>query len=139
MGQACYNSKYTDPDKLITAQQYLAERMCERRAKDLGESLVYQFWKTPKWNKYFLLQLRHALKLLKDCSVKAILLAMKDFPKAYSLGLKPLRQAAIAHQDKIDKELSRTIVQKVDNFEYVVSASGNTRPAFTTNSLYSRL
>jgi len=73
---AKYQSSYTD--KKVSAAQYIAEIMCSRRAKSLGEELPSQFWNAPHWKSYFLYQIRACPEAIKIYGERALIKAIKD-------------------------------------------------------------
>lgn len=72
-----FKSKYS-PNEEITEGQYLAEIICERRAKDCGRDLPIKFWKLPEWSKYYKYQLIVAYGLLKTYKIDIIIKALND-------------------------------------------------------------
>lgn len=84
-----YPSLFTD--KFITLPQYLAELMCDRRAKTLKRDLPKQFWNNiPEWKNYFMFQLREARQLCNKYSEHSIYQAVNELKYAYSLRTKKL-------------------------------------------------
>jgi len=72
-----YPSKFS-PGKLISADKFLAEIICDRHARSKGITLPSKFWNTlPIWEKEFLKQLRSAKNLLNIYSIEAIFSALK--------------------------------------------------------------
>lgn len=95
-----YKSRYSN--KYIALPQYLAELMCERRAKNLGVDLPEEFWRTsPLWKNYFFYQLKLATNLAKSYSSTTILDSLNEMKYVYSLKLKPLLELI----DKKSKEV----------------------------------
>lgn len=58
-----YPSKF-GVGRFVTAAQWLAELMCERRARQEGTGLPLQFWKTKPWDAVFRQQVAAAHRLL---------------------------------------------------------------------------
>ena len=81
-----YRSRYGGG--FLTAQQFLAEGMCARLARNKKFDLPDRFWNLPTWKRTFLAQLRFANGLVKLYDPKAIVAALKRCPGAYSLGAK---------------------------------------------------
>jgi hypothetical protein len=89
-----FDSKYTD--KKVTAAQWAAERMCERRAAAEGLGpLPPQFWKQARWLKFFRQQVTYANGMVKDYGHEPLISLLKDkeFNWGYSLGSPPLMKA----------------------------------------------
>lgn len=63
MSEPLYPSRYGQK-RMVTVAQYLAELMCERRAKQEKRNLPPQFWKNEVWKKIFVQQVISANKLL---------------------------------------------------------------------------
>jgi hypothetical protein len=82
-----YQSLYS-PGTWITGGQWLAEKMCERRARKEKTGLPARFWELPQWKRTFAQQARLAAKLLQEFSVAAVLAALKapDGKLVYSFG-----------------------------------------------------
>lgn len=109
-------SRYTDTEKQLTPAQWLAELMCERKAKSERKDLPVKFWDKklyPEWAKEWVKQAIIANRLLKKYSFEAIVAALKN-PKAlkiYSLGatkmLTPLIEQA---QKQIDNKPQEAVV-----------------------------
>lgn len=84
-----YKSRFSD--KYIALPQYLAELMCERRAKNLGVDLPTEFWRTsPLWKNYFFYQLKLAQSLTKSYTSTVILDSLNEMKYVYSLKLAAL-------------------------------------------------
>ena len=64
MSEPRYPSRYGEK-RMVTVAQYLAELMCERRAKQEKRNLPPQFWQNEIWKKIFLQQVVSANNLLK--------------------------------------------------------------------------
>lgn len=94
-----YRSRYAGEDAWVTAQQWLAERMCERIAARDGGALPPRFWTSPRWGRTFRLQAKHASALLADFPVEAVTAALEttEGRRAYSLGGRWLRDL-VAHE-----------------------------------------
>lgn len=72
----------------VTAAQFLAEGIIDRKARKGGVSLPARFWQLDKYKREFALQVRHALGLLKIYPAEAIIAALrtKEGGNAWSLG-----------------------------------------------------
>lgn len=57
------DSKFS-PNKKIREDQYIAELICENSAKKSKIQLPTKFWKLPEWASFFIIQLKHARKLI---------------------------------------------------------------------------
>jgi hypothetical protein len=64
--------------KEIAPHQYLAEKMCERRAASFNQELPDKFWNVEGWKEYYFYQLKLASSLLKKYEVSVILKALKS-------------------------------------------------------------
>ncbi len=118
-------SKYSG-DNVSTAH-YLAELMCERKAKKERKILIERFWKDDYWKKFYVDQIRAAYSLLKLYSEQAILLGVQDksINWCYSLRIKMLpsiiaecekhlkQQAAITAEKKQLDAIPKEEIQKV--------------------------
>lgn len=62
----------------MTAAQWLAELMCERRAAQERRKLALRFWDAEPDASFFMQQMRCANKLLKRYGVEQILAALND-------------------------------------------------------------
>jgi hypothetical protein len=69
-------SKYCDKD--ITAAQYIAELVCEKRARQLDVDLCNHFWQLPAWKNFFISQIRLANKLLSSHDTEIVLRAIRE-------------------------------------------------------------
>lgn len=88
MGKKTYVSKFSD--KKVTAAQYVAQTMCERKAFKDGIKLDGSFWNDVVWKKFFLYQVSLANNLLKIYPEGAIMqvLGMSDMKWVWSLNTK---------------------------------------------------
>lgn len=78
-----YPSIYS-PQKNVTAAQYIIELICQKKARLSKTDLPIQFWKLPKWQKFFRSQLRKCHILLKQYDERAIINALKN-KRAYGI------------------------------------------------------
>jgi hypothetical protein len=93
----------------VSASQFLAETMCDRKARLKGTALPQRFWRadvSAVWEREFLTQLRHANALLKLYGIKAVVRALRTPPgkKIFSLGAKHLDPLIREEQLKLDRE-----------------------------------
>lgn len=81
-----YPSKYSN-GKTVSAAQYIAELICERKAKKQKKDLHYRFWLSEEWEKEYKGQIAAAHKLLKKYDAAAIIEALNSIQgiKIYSL------------------------------------------------------
>lgn len=81
-----YPSKYSN-GKMISAAQYIAEFICERKAKKQKTDLHYRFWLSKEWEKEYKGQIAAAHKLLKIYDCKSIIDGLNSIQglKIYSL------------------------------------------------------
>lgn len=96
------NSSYTD--KQITPAQWCAERMCERKAKQEGQTLPRLFWNTAEWRDEFRKLVTSASKLIKQYGLDVLFSTMKreDIKWCYSFTA-PSFAKAIVMESKIKK------------------------------------
>lgn len=96
------------PGEYVSAAQYLAENMCDRKARSKGTALPARFWKVDGsiWKREFLQQVRHANALLKAYSVEAIIRALrtKEGKRIYSFGATWLDPIIKAEQEALDRQ-----------------------------------
>ncbi len=85
MAKNQYHSDFTD--RLLSPAQYITELVCRKKANLDNVELVYKFWNTDKWKKYYKYQIIVANRLLGLFSAKAIILALnsKEAYRIYSL------------------------------------------------------
>lgn len=81
-----YDSKYTD--RKVTAGQYVAELMCERKAKKEKVKLQEKFWEQKEWKQFFLFQLRLANSLLKQYNETTLIQALMSADLKWCFSLK---------------------------------------------------
>ena len=67
-----YPSKYS-PGTKISVAQYIAEQICENRAKNLKTELPTHFSQLPEWRSFYLVQLQKTYKLLETYHYKPVL------------------------------------------------------------------
>lgn len=81
-----YPSKYSN-GKTVSEAQYIAEFICERKAKKQKVDLHYRFWLSKEWEKEYKGQIAAAHKLLKKYDAKTIIEALNSSQgiKIYSL------------------------------------------------------
>lgn len=72
-----YISKYSN-NKLVTAQQYITELICEHKAQKDKKDLHFRFWTNKEWSAFYRNQIATANKLLEKYSSQAIVEALKD-------------------------------------------------------------
>lgn len=96
-----YQSSYTDGH--VTAAQWVAERLCERKAAQEKRRLARQFWKEPEWEAYFRQQVSAVQRLLKFQGEAAVVAALKrqDVAWCCSAGAKQFRAAVVAEAAKL--------------------------------------
>jgi hypothetical protein len=75
--KCCYPSPYS-PGKWVTAAQYITELICVRAAKKEDKDLPVKFWNIKKWRNYYLFQIKHCNRLLKEYDAKDIIRALKS-------------------------------------------------------------
>lgn len=100
-----FQSRYCTDKATITPAQYLAERICEKKAASLKLTLPTKFWLTETWKQEFIFQVVYANKLLKQFSIEAILAALKSPKSKYCVSLGPqggLRKIIKAEQTRLD-------------------------------------
>lgn len=96
-----YQSAYTDA--FVTAAQWLAEKLCERKAAQEKRRLARQFWKEPEWEAFFRQQVAALRPLIKAHGEAAVVAALKrqDVAWCCSAGAKQFRAAVVAEADKL--------------------------------------
>lgn len=98
-------------DKFITLSQYLAELMCDRRAKTLKKNLPNQFWKNlPEWKNYYMFQLKLARQLCNKYSEHSIYQAVNELGYIYSLRIQKLI-SVIEKYESIPKSKEEVILE----------------------------
>lgn len=90
----------------IAPAQYLAESMCDRKARSQGKVLPLKFWEQDTWKREFLLQVRHVSGLLRLYSPDAIMRALRkpSAKRVYSFAAKWLDPLFQAEQKIIDTQ-----------------------------------
>lgn len=96
-----YPSKYSN-GKMVSEAQYIAEFICERKAKKLKVDLHYRFWLSKEWEKEYKGQIAAAHKLLKKYDCKSIIKALNS-----TQGIKIYSLRAPHLGDIIDKVISQ--------------------------------
>jgi hypothetical protein len=86
-----YKSKY-GLNIQITAAQYIAEMMCERKAQKNGQALWPYFWKDKEWQKEFVHQCSLANKFLKQYPPLVIIQTLLSNRTVYSLRTQKLNK-----------------------------------------------
>jgi hypothetical protein len=125
-----YPSRYSinkdGSHKDVTAAQYIAELICEKRAASMNRELPTKFWELEEWAKYYKYQIMLAYKLLKQFSDKAIVKGLFD-PKCHNVfslnnpwlksiihKYNELKEPEVKHIDKIDP-VAKPIRQQKEN------------------------
>ena len=103
-----YPSRYS-PGKGVTAAQYIAELVCEKRAISLHRDLPIKFWNLPEWKGYYLYQIKLANKLLIEYNADSVIKGLNEIRNAYSLA-NPIVKKKI-------KKLSQILTPEVKNLE----------------------
>jgi len=98
----------------ITIAQYVAEVMCERRAKHMRQYLPDKFWKLPEWKPFFLYQLMIANALMKKYGRLITLAAIIKKVDTYIWSLK--HSSVIPAIEETQKE---RMWQKKNNVPYL--------------------
>jgi hypothetical protein len=121
----------------VSAQQFLAESMCRRKAAKDGKELPQRFWELLVWNREFALQARHAAGLLKLYSYDAIVRALRSTKgkNIFSLGAPFLDPLVQAEQLKLDREAKSGPAQQPP----APSGPTQARPAFEKKTTKSKL
>ena len=85
-----YISKYTDPNRPLSAPQKIVELICEKLAQKNGQQLTFRFWENKEWKKFFIYQIIIANRLLKKYPPQVIIKTLRNpkLKKLYSLGAK---------------------------------------------------
>ena len=135
--KSCYPSRFGNG--WITAQQYIAEIVCERRFKKDGKDVIPEYWKQADWAKICKYQNILASGLLKIHDAKAIINALnsKDGQGIFSLNNKFLdgiieREAVKLSQ--LDQQCQNTIKSTDVKVE-----DEKPRPTFIGNNEFKKL
>lgn len=109
-------SRYSN-NKEVSAAQYIAELICEKKAKLNKQDLHYRFWLNKEWSAFYKNQIATANKLVKKYNPVAIVKALQDAKtnNTYSLRapmLVPIiekHQAILASQNtNFSKQIDRS-------------------------------
>lgn len=114
-----FRSKYTHEDYEITAAQYLAEFMSERKAKKDGKALPVKFWNVRGFKSTFFQQLKLANTLLKEYDIRVILNVLREMKYVYSLANKKLIQKIKQLHEQYEK--NKSVVQLEEAFQEEVT------------------
>jgi hypothetical protein len=106
-------SRYSN-NKEVSAAQYIAELICEKKAKLDKKDLHYKFWLNKEWSKFYRNQIGTANLLVKKYNPIAIVKALQDnrTSKTYSLRAPFLKPIIEEHQKILEsqnKEFSKSI------------------------------
>lgn len=92
----------------ITEPNYITELICGRKAElDNNGILPKKYWNIPKYQKYYKSQVTKASQLLHKYSGIAIINAIKNNRKVYSLRPKWFETVIAKEQDKHNEELKQ--------------------------------
>jgi len=80
-----YQSRYSD--SYIRADQYIAELICEKKARCDGKDLPRKFWNLPEWSQFFKQHLRQIAKLLKKYEATTIIQALTSYEAGWKYSL----------------------------------------------------
>lgn len=80
-----YLSKYSGEEKFVNAAQFIAEIVCEKKARAAKKDLPIKFWNLQEWKAEYRKQLNMAYRLLKTFSAAAILNALRH-TNAFAIG-----------------------------------------------------
>ena len=113
-----YPSRYSDGKK-VTAAQYIAELICEKRAFKDKKELPNNFWNLPQWKKIYKSQIFASYGLLKIYDELAVIRALKSKKsfKIYSLRAPHLDDIIKEEQRQIEldkNKLKETEVKRID-------------------------
>ena len=105
MSKQKFPSRYSS-GSFVTAEQYIAELMCERQARRKKLDLPQKFWQIDHWKKPYKIQLIAAQGLLKIYDAKAILNALKakDGSNIYSLHAPHIDDIIKREQASLDRK-----------------------------------
>ena len=73
-----FRSRYSAEEKFVRADQYIAEFVCEKIARQKKSDLPNQFWNLPQWKVVFLRQVQLANSLLKIYDANHVISALRD-------------------------------------------------------------
>lgn len=90
-------------DRWISASQFVAEKMCQRKVKNEGRSLPPDFWLLPQWKSQYINLVTAASALIKEFGELPVLKALewKDLEWCSSIRAKQFRQAVICEYNKL--------------------------------------
>lgn len=130
-----YQSSYTD--KLIRADQKIAEYMIERQAVKSSTKLNKHFWDERQWKSKFLFQMRLAAALLKRYNYKAIIAALNNKGGKSILSLKASWLDPLLEQEQIKYDRDIELQEKTQ----AEKPAENVKPAetFRQNTTSDRL
>ena len=117
-----YNMKYLSiysPGKECSANQYICELLCQKKAEFDKVKLPLRFWEImPEWARYFKKNLRQVAKLLKVYDPKAIINTVKgkEFGRRYSIYTEFAENLIKKEQEKINlvNLAEKNIIERVD-------------------------
>lgn len=111
-----YHSRYRGG--YVSASQYIAELICEKKASCDKKELPVKFWFVGEWKKFYSFQVVLASRLLKTFEPKAIIMALmrKESYKTYSLGSPFIKKLIQEEQTKLDnaEEVEATKFEDID-------------------------
>jgi hypothetical protein len=126
----------------VSAEQRLAEIMCERQAKKTKVSLGLMFWRDPCWARVYRYQLVLAKALFKKYDAAAVGRALRspEGRNALTLNAKWLDPLFEREQAKLSRERAAAEASPPEEPAPPPPADAAPRPAFTTKqSLRSKL
>lgn len=96
----------------VDPQMYLAEVLCERKARALGKTLPVRFWVSAEWRPYFSHQLHLIRRLSRLYSLEAVKRVLKSvqFKQVYSLAPTWVEKAVMMTQRVVASEPPRRVV-----------------------------
>lgn len=125
MSKKTYDSKFSG--KKVTAAQYVAQMMCERKALLDGVKLDGSFWNDIVWKRFFLYQNSLACNLLKIYPEGALLQVLSQMKWVWSLNTKKFLAALevigriqeAPEQEIVETEEKRKEAQKKTLFDLI--------------------
>ena len=129
-----YPSRYS-PHKEVTPAQYIAELICEKRARFLDKELPLKFWELDEWKKFYKYQITLAYTLLQKYTDSIIVAALMDSRtyKTYSLRNPLVTTLCEEYQQKVK------LVEPLADYDFVKKATFKSSNKTNSSSPLSKL
>lgn len=111
--------------QLVNAAKYIAELMCVREAKGKGKELFFGFWNLDEWKRTYQTHIMSANMILKVYSAEAVVSALRQTPRVFSLRAKWFHDVIKKKQIEIDRkkalrEENKPLEQDVEKKQIVI-------------------